>query len=76
MTTDELTSNWITVKEAAAELKRSTEAINWAIRMGYIRGTYQLGHAYLIPIAEWQRYKRERRPQGRPRREDQVEAVA
>lgn len=76
MTAQELVGDWILIKDAASDLKCSKEAIFLAIRMGYITGVHKVGTAFLIPIAEWERYKRERRSPGRPRREERVEAVA
>jgi predicted DNA-binding protein (UPF0251 family) len=60
--------DYVLVKEAAAELKVSEWAIWKAIQDGRIKRTERIGPLHAIPIEEWERYKRERRLPGRPRK--------
>lgn len=55
------------VKEAAAELGVSTWAIWKAIQNKQIQRTEKIGPLHAIPRDEWERYKANRRPPGRPR---------
>ena len=56
------------VQEAAEELGVSRWAIWKAIQNGHIERTEKIGPMHAIPLDVWERYKRNRRPAGRPRK--------
>ncbi|WP_419184706.1 helix-turn-helix domain-containing protein [Botrimarina mediterranea] len=53
--------------EAARHLGVGREAVISAIRRGNL-GAHKLGRDWLVPVAELERYSKERRPVGRPRK--------
>lgn len=61
-------SDLLTVEEAARELGMVAGAVRRAIHEGRITPRRFSPRVMLIPRAEVERYKRERRPAGRPRK--------
>lgn len=59
------TATLLTTAEAAGILDLSTDSVKIYCQKGQIDGI-KIGHIWMIPKAEVMRYKRERKPIGRP----------
>lgn len=57
-------SDVVLVDEAAADIGQSKWAILKAIQKGQL-ATYRIGPMHAIPLEEWERYKREKKPHGK-----------